>query len=100
MTTYNRETHRSSQWPKIRKMAWDRDRKAKAVCWICGQPIDYSEQPSTTAYSYEPDHVISVKDRPDLELDLGNIRASHMSCNRSRGSGANNNDLGMRSRIW
>ena len=92
---------RSSRWKYIRKMAWDRDRKAKAVCHICGQPIDYSLPPSSGPEAYEPDHVIPVSKRPDLELDLNNILASHTRCNRSRGDGENGeNALGMRSRIW
>ena len=92
---------RSSRWKYIRKMAWDRDRKARAVCHICGQPIDYSLPPSSGPEAWEPDHVIPVSKRPDLELDLNNILASHTRCNRSRGDGENGeNALGMRSRVW
>ena len=100
-----REAHdmssRSGRWPVIRRMAWDRDRKARAVCHICGQPIDYYLEPSSAPNSWEPDHLIPVAKRPDLELDLMNIAASHMRCNRVRGDGTNGeNTLGMRSRIW
>ena len=92
---------RASRWPYIRKMAWDRDRKARAVCWICGQPIDYSIAPSSADNSWEPDHVQPVAKRPDLELDLNNIKASHRACNRSRGDGTNGeNTIGQQSRIW
>lgn len=92
---------RSTRWPYIRKMAWDRDRKARAVCWICGQPIDYSIAPSSADNSWEPDHVQPVHMRPDLELDLNNIKASHRACNRSRGDGTNGeNVIGQQSRIW
>lgn len=92
---------RSSRWRYVRKLAWERDRKAKAPCHICGQPIDYSLEPSSGPEAYEPDHVIPVAKRPDLELDLSNIKASHARCNRSRGDGTNGeNNLGMRSRIW
>ncbi len=92
---------RSGKWKKVRRLAWDRDRKAREVCHICGQPIDYSVPASSTPESWEPDHVIPVSKRPDLELDLGNIRASHMRCNRSRGDGTNGeNTIGMQSRIW
>lgn len=31
-------TKRNSRWRYIRAIAWERDRKAKAVCGICGQP--------------------------------------------------------------
>lgn len=49
------KTNRSSRWKKIRLLAWERDRKAKAVCQICGQSIDYSLPPSSTPDSWEPD---------------------------------------------
>lgn len=92
---------RSSRWPYVRKAAWNRDRKARTPCHICGQAIDYLAEPSTSPDSWEPDHVIPVSKRPDLELDLSNIAPSHMRCNRARGDGINGeNDMGMASRIW
>lgn len=92
---------RAGRWPVIRKMAWERDMKAKAVCHICGQPIDYHITPSSAPNSWEPDHLIPVAKRPDLELDLKNIAPSHMRCNRTRGDGTNGeNVLGMQSRVW
>lgn len=91
---------RSNRWPKIRRQAWDRDRRARAVCHICGERIDYSLIPSSAPLSWEPDHLIPVKNAPDLELDLNNIAASHMRCNRQRGTGVHDLDLGRRSRIW
>jgi 5-methylcytosine-specific restriction endonuclease McrA len=82
-------------------MAWNRDRKARAACHICGQPIDYDVEPSSTPDSWEPDHLVPVSKRPELELDLANVAPSHMRCNRGRGNGKNGeNDLGMRSKIW
>ena len=90
---------RNGRWPKIRKMAWDRDRHARAVCHICGEKIDYSLQPSTAPLSWEPDHIVPWVKAPELELDLNNIAASHMRCNRQRGDGSNN-PIGQRSRIW
>ena len=92
--------NRSSRWKYIRRLAYDRDRKARAVCHICHQPIDYHAQPSTLPDSWEPDHILPVSKRPDLELDLKNVAPSHMKCNRSRGDGNNVTDLGMQSRIW
>ena len=44
---------RSSGWAYIRKLAWERDRKNKAVCHICMQPIDYTLQPSSCESAYE-----------------------------------------------
>lgn len=92
---------RSSRWPYIRRLAWDRDRKARAPCHICGQPINYYLEPSSAPDSWEPDHLIPVAKDPDRELDLANVLASHMRCNRARGDGTNGeNAIGMRSRIW
>lgn len=93
--------HRSSRWPYIRRLAWDRDRRDRAPCHICGQAIDYTLPPSSAPNAWEPDHVVPISQRPDLELDLLNIKASHTRCNRSRKDGKNSqNDIGMRSRIW
>lgn len=92
---------RSGRWPYVRRMAWDRDRKHRAACHICGQPINYFLQPSSCDDAWEPDHVIPVAMAPDLELDLNNIKASHRRCNRARGDGTNGeNVLGMQSRVW
>ena len=33
---------RNKRWPYVRKLAWNRDRKLKAVCHICGERIDYT----------------------------------------------------------
>ncbi len=92
---------RSSRWKYVRRMAWDRDRNHRAPCHICGMPVDYSVPASSTPESWEPDHVIPVSKRPDLELDLNNVKASHKRCNRVRGDGTNGeNAIGMQSRIW
>lgn len=91
---------RSGRWPQVRKMAWDRDRKARAVCHICGERIDYSIPPSSAPLSWEPDHIVPYGRAPELELDLNNIAASHMRCNRQRGNGYHDGDIGKRSRIW
>ena len=93
-------SERSSRWPKVRRMAWDRDRKARAVCHICGERIDYSLQPSSAPLAWEPDHLIPFAKNPELELDLNNIAASHTRCNRQRGTGAGDMALGQRTRIW
>lgn len=93
-------SERSSRWHKVRRMAWDRDRHARAVCHICGEPIDYSLTPSTAPLAWEPDHLFPFSKAPELELDLNNIAPSHTRCNRQRGNGFNDGALGQRSRIW
>ena len=92
---------RSTRWPYVRKMAWDRDRKNRAICHICRQPIDYTLKPSSAPEAWEPDHVLPVSKYPELELDLNNIKASHTRCNRSRSDNSLKYvDIGMNSRIW
>lgn len=92
---------RAGAWNRVRLMAWNRDRKVKAPCHICGQPINYHLEPSSTPLAWEPDHIFPVSKRPDLELDLSNIKASHKECNRNRGDGTNGeNAIGMQSRVW
>lgn len=91
---------RSSRWPRVRQQAWDRDRRNRAVCHICGERIDYSLKPSSAPLSWEPDHLVPVTKAPHLELDLNNVAASHMRCNRQRGSGSGDGAIGQRSRIW
>ncbi len=54
-------------------------------CIHCGQAIDYHARPQT-ASAFEADHYHPVALRPDLALAIGNLRPSHSSCNRSRGS--------------
>lgn len=90
----------TTPWRRIRRMAWDRDRKNRAPCHICGERIDYSIPPSSAPMAWEPDHIQPYSKAPELELDLCNIAASHMRCNRQRGAGDGVNDIGMRSRIW
>lgn len=96
---------RGARWLRIRTLAFERDRAANAGCWICelegrDPTIDYSLPISSSPRSYEADHYIPVDDRPDLEYDLGNLRASHKSCNRSRGKRAGTKALGEPSRDW
>ena len=93
-------SERSNRWPYVRRLAWDRDRRNRAVCHICGERIDYSIKPSSAPLSWEPDHLKPFSKAPELELDLNNIAAAHMRCNRQRGNGSNDGAVGQRSRLW
>lgn len=95
---------KSTRWRRVREAAYERDRSANAPCWICGKPIDY-RAPSGTPDAWEPDHYLPVCDYPEHQLDLANIRPSHASCNRARGSldraaKQRAQTLGERSRDW
>ena len=95
-----RKRRGGKRWLDTRARAFRRDRAAAAPCWICGQPIDYSLGISTTRDAWEADHYLDVDRHPELEYDLGNIRPSHMRCNRSRHTRAAVNELGSPSRDW
>lgn len=87
------------RWRNLRHNLFMRDKRANAKCWICGQAIDYAA-PVGSPDAWEPDHVVPVAKDPSLAYDPGNIRASHSSCNRSRGKEAGTPSLGAPSRIW
>ena len=100
MVVTTRKRRGGARWYRIRKQAFERDRAADARCWICGEPIDYSLGISTSPQAWEADHFIVVDQHPEYEYDLPNIRASHMSCNRARGTRAGIDLLGEPSRNW
>lgn len=93
------DPRQSRKWRELRARLYERDRRADARCWICGQPIDYRAAPLSPD-SWEPDHVVPVAADPDRAFDPGNIRAAHCACNRARGNRKQGNDLGTRSRQW
>ena len=96
----DRKRRGGARWNLVRRQAFERDRAAGAPCWICGRPIDYSLPISSCPEAYEADHYIPIDLHPEFEYDLPNIRASHMSCNRARGTRAGTDPLGEPSRDW
>lgn len=95
---------RSHDWTKVRKRAFERDKRQHAPCGICGRPIDYNLGMSSlkdyNPNAYEPDHILPVDRHPELELDLVNIQAAHAGCNRSKKNRAGINLLGIPSEDW
>lgn len=70
-----------------------------APCHICNGPINYGlKHPHPESWSL--DHALSVKERMDLILDLGNWRASHLDCNQRRGTDEPQIDIGEPSEDW
>lgn len=53
------------------------------TCHLCGQPIPRG-LPANHPLAYEADHVLTVKQRPDLARSIHNLRPSHHRCNRHR----------------
>lgn len=65
----------------------------------CGQDIDYRLQYGHPQ-AFELDHVIPVKERPDLLMDRENFAPSHHDCNQIRGTDAPPLQLGEPSEEW
>jgi 5-methylcytosine-specific restriction endonuclease McrA len=56
------------------------------ICHICGKPIDRL-LPARHRLSWTLDHVISIKERPDLALEPSNLKPAHWGCNSAKGAG-------------
>ena len=56
---------------------------ANLPCVHCQRPINYGA-PANHPDSFESDHIISVKARPDLAYVATNLQPSCCRCNRSR----------------
>jgi hypothetical protein len=92
-----RTTH---SWRKLQAAFRSDCERVDAACWICRQPIDYSAKAGTPD-SFEADHVIRPKLRPDLAEVYENLRPSHKACNgRRQTKPAELTGLGMTSRSW
>lgn len=68
-------------------------------CAICGQDIDY-DAPPNEPQSFEADHIIPIKERPDLALDPANLQATHSICNRRKNKYTQPLSIGLTSRTW
>ena len=77
-----------------RRLDADPETRARSVCWICQQRIDYDAAPGTTPQSHELDHVRPVAQFPELQEDPSNFAHSHRACNGARSTGAPRGDLG------
>lgn len=74
--------------------------KAGVPCHLCGDRIDYALPDGKDPNAFECDHFYPVSTHPNLAYDPANFRASHMNCNRSRGSADVVQVLGVPSREW
>jgi hypothetical protein len=73
------------RWRKIAAKFKIECQRRNDPCWLCDQPIDY-DAPPQTASAFEADHFRPASTHPQLALIVGNLRPSHSSCNRSRGT--------------
>lgn len=70
-----------------------------APCHICGRAIDYHlRDPHPESWSL--DHIKTVKEAPELIMDVSNWAASHLDCNKTRGTDEPIIDIGVPSRDW
>jgi len=79
------KAHQTHRWRQIAADFKASCAARDARCWICKQAIDYGA-PGQTPEGFEADHYRPVQTHPDLAYMVGNLRPSHVSCNRSRGS--------------
>lgn len=105
------ETRRAIDGPLRRTYVVFRDRfrrscsAARAICWICDQPIDYSLKHGDP-WAFELDHALPVETHPELALDPSNFKPSHSRCNKRRAlaEGPSGDDgvpdTGIASEIW
>ena len=68
-------------------------------CVICGEPVDYALQ-YPHPFSWTLEHLIPVKDRPELLLDKNNWGSAHHGCNSMRGPEELVADTGEPSELW
>lgn len=67
--------YHSTNRPKMRQLVWD---TYPHVCFLCGGPIP-------TMKEMEVDHIQPLS-QGGAPLDLANVRPSHPTCNRRRGT--------------
>ncbi|SID31471.1 Uncharacterised protein [Mycobacteroides abscessus subsp. abscessus] len=71
-----------------------------APCWICHHPIDYTITDPYHPDVFNADHAAPVKERPELAMDINNLRPSHRDCNLKRGTDDAHIDIGLPSEQW
>jgi HNH endonuclease. len=83
---------------------WSRlkaEQRAKRLpCWLCGQPIDYSQPDPNHGDAFSVDHEKPWSSHPELREDPANLRSAHQRCNKRRGDRAPSPGLGSLSEQW
>jgi 5-methylcytosine-specific restriction endonuclease McrA len=84
-------------WRENHRVAW---RAVNAACALCGQrTIQYDGEPNLPD-SFELDHKVSRKRRPDLIMVDSNAQPSHVRCNRGKSAGDAAPSLGSMDEDW
>ena len=91
---------RSAFFDEGQRLDADPETRDLANCWLCGQRIDYTAEPSTTPDSHNLDHYTPYADAPDLLEDPTGFRHSHFLCNTSRGRRTPSPGLGEQLAQW
>jgi 5-methylcytosine-specific restriction endonuclease McrA len=71
------------RWRNLRAQFRQDCRAAGERCGICRQPIDYTLQ-HPDPLSWQADHRLPARDRPDLFYVYTNLQSAHKKCNESR----------------
>lgn len=75
-------------------------RTTNTPCALCGQATIDWDAPANEPDSFELDHKISRKARPDLAMNPTNMQPSHHRCNRSKGEGPALPGIGETTEDW
>lgn len=73
--------------------------RAGAKCWRCGQPIDYTLDPSDMN-AFSVGHILPRSTHPQAAEDPLNTLPEHRRCNLSAGNRQTRPALGQMSRDW
>jgi 5-methylcytosine-specific restriction endonuclease McrA len=84
-----------ANWRRLRTEV----RSIGAVCFNCGQPIDYTLH-WPDAGSFTVDHRLPLTRHPELAEDPANLVPSHLRCNQIKGDREEPLSLGNRSEDW
>ncbi|MBE5453493.1 hypothetical protein E3G52_000357 [Mycobacteroides abscessus] len=71
-----------------------------APCWLCHRAIDYTITDPYHPDVFNADHATPVKERPELAMDVNNLRPSHRDCNLRRGADDAEINIGTTSEPW
>lgn len=95
-----RELRESPIFKKLKEKFREKCSRENHACALCSLDIDYRlKYPHPMSWSC--DHIVPVKEKPSLLMDIGNLQASHLECNYHKGSDSDSViALGSPSEVW